>query len=133
MSASLNQLSASELMALLQRGDISNAEIIRATLDRIEAVEPSIRAFITIRDRSDLLMEAEAVDQRRSRGARLGPLGGLPVAVKDNINTTGIRTTCASKILEHYVPTYDATAIRKIKEADGIILGKTNLDEFAMG
>ncbi|MFL6213754.1 MAG: Asp-tRNA(Asn)/Glu-tRNA(Gln) amidotransferase subunit GatA [Blastocatellia bacterium] len=133
MSASLNQLSAGELIARLQRGEISNAEIVRATLDRIEAVEPSIRAFITVRDRSDLLIEAEAVDQRRRRGESVGPLGGLPVAVKDNINTTSIRTTCASKILENYIPTYDATVIRKIKEADGIILGKTNLDEFAMG
>lgn len=129
----LNELSAATLKKLLLTREVSNCEIMAAVLDRIDAADESIGAFLTVRDRNELIQEARKVDERRSRGEFVGALAGLPVAIKDNISTEGIRTTCASKMLNSYVPPYDATVVAKIRKADGIILGKTNLDEFAMG
>ncbi len=95
----------------------------------IERYEETIRAYITLRPLDDVIKEAEGVLRRGS----LGPLAGALVAVKDNINTKGIRTTCGSRMLENYVPPYNATVVERIKAAGGIIIGKTNMDEFAMG
>jgi aspartyl-tRNA(Asn)/glutamyl-tRNA(Gln) amidotransferase subunit A len=129
----LATLPARSLKDLLKRKEISASEVMTSVLGEIERQEDSIRAFITVRDRAELIREAELVDQRRLRGEAVGPLDGLPVAVKDNICTKGVRTTCASRMLSNFIPPYDATVIQRLKAADGILLGKTNLDEFAMG
>ncbi|RUM89745.1 MAG: Asp-tRNA(Asn)/Glu-tRNA(Gln) amidotransferase GatCAB subunit A [Thermodesulfatator sp.] len=115
----------------LRRREISAVEATRYYLERIERLDPKIRAYITV-CAEEALQEAEEADRRLSAGEDL-PLLGIPLAIKDNICTRGIRTTCASKILENFVPPYDATVVERLKAAGAIILGKTNLDEFAMG
>ena len=102
---------------------------IEEVYDIIERHEPTIGAYITLRPKDEVLAEAEEL----LKAGRLGTLSGALVAVKDNISTRGIRTTCGSRILEDYVPPYDATVVKRIKRAGGIIIGKTNMDEFAMG
>lgn len=129
----LAEMTAVELKQRLAAGQTSCVEILRSVFAAIDRHEPTVQAFLHLRDRTALLAEAEAVDQRRTRGDRVGVLAGLPVAIKDNICTRGVPTTCASRMLANFVPPYDATVVRRVREADGIILGKTNLDEFAMG
>ena len=129
----LAEMTATQLKGLLDQKQTSCVEIMKSVLGEIDRRESSVKAFITLRGQEELLRESEAVDQRRLSGDTVGPLAGLPVAIKDNICTQGLRTTCASKMLEKFIPPYDATVVRKIREADGIILGKTNMDEFAMG
>lgn len=129
----LNVLDGTSLKELLEAGDVSNRDVMNACLNRIDEVEQSVGAFLTLRSRGELLCLADSYDTRRSRGEEIGPLSGLPVAVKDNICTKGLRTTCGSRMLETFVPPYDATVIQRINEADGIVVGKTNMDEFAMG
>lgn len=107
-------------------------DVAEGFLRRIGAVDPKVKAFLTVME-DGALAQARRVDEKAARGEPLGPLAGVPVAVKDNMCTTDARTTCASKILENFVPPYDATVVRKLREADAVILGKTNLDEFAMG
>ncbi len=123
---------AAELSRLLQAGEVSSIEVVRSFLDRIKNMEPHLKAFITHTPGLALQTAAE-VDKKRHRGESLHPLAGVPIAVKDNICSEGLLTTCASRILENYVPPYDATVYRKIKEAGMPVLGKTNMDEFAMG
>ena len=107
---------------------ISAAELTRRTLERIERLDPQVGAFISVfADRA--MQQAKAVDE----GRRTGPLAGVPVAIKDNLCTTFGRTTCASKMLEDFQAPYDATVVRRLEEAGAVIVGKTNLDEFAMG
>jgi len=129
----LSDRTACELKTLLANGETSCRDIICSSLDAIERREPDVRAFLSVRERDELLAEAQAVDERRGRGETVGILAGLPVAVKDNICTRGTATTCASKMLEHFVPPYDATVVDRLRAADGIVIGKTNMDEFAMG
>ena len=129
----LAEMTACRLKELLAAHETSCREIMLSVLDEIVRREPDVQAFLFVRDREKLLAEADAVDQRRRAGEVVGPLAGLPVAIKDCICTEDIRTTCASRILEHFVPPYDATVVQRIRQADGIILGKTNMDEFAMG
>jgi aspartyl-tRNA(Asn)/glutamyl-tRNA(Gln) amidotransferase subunit A len=116
----------------VRRGEITAVEVAEATLQRIDAEDPALHAYLT-RAGETLLAQARAVDAKRAKGDALGLLAGVPIALKDALSTRGVRTTAGSKILEHYVPTYDATVVERLLAADALLPGKTNLDEFAMG
>lgn len=111
---------------------VSATQVTERLLSRVEAVDPKVRAFLSV-NRSSVLEQAARIDQKLAQGGKVGMLCGVPVAVKDNICTSDSPTTCGSKILENYLPPYDATVVRRLREEDAVILGKTNLDEFAMG
>lgn len=122
---------AHELGQQLRKREISVIEVTESVLARIEALEPQIQAYITVTP--DHARQMAKAAQARLDSGEWNPLLGIPVAIKDNITTKGIRTTCASKILSNYVPPYDATVVQRLKEAGAVIVGKANLDEFAMG
>lgn len=128
----LHELTAVELRDGFVAGTFSATEIVEAFLERVKALDPKTRAFVTITE--DLARTtAKRLDENRSRGAKLGRMAGVPVAIKDNICVHGVRCTCSSKMLQDFVAPYDATVVRRLREEDAIIIGKTNLDEFAMG
>ncbi|WDZ87332.1 Asp-tRNA(Asn)/Glu-tRNA(Gln) amidotransferase subunit GatA [Micromonospora cathayae] len=125
-------LSAAELAGLVASGETSAVEVTRAHLDRIAAVDDRVHAFLHV-DTDGALAAARDVDARRAAGEQLGPLAGVPVAVKDVLTTKGVPTTVGSKILEGWRPPYDSTIVERLRAAGTVMLGKTNMDEFAMG
>ena len=129
---SLIELTATELLAQLQAGELTAVELAEAFLGQIERTDDELHAFLRV-DRQAVLAAAAEIDRKRREGKPLGRLGGLPVAVKDLLCTRGEPTTCGSRILEDFRPPYDATVIARLKDADAVLIGKTNMDEFAMG
>ncbi len=123
---------AADIAAAIAGGDASAVEVAQAHLDRIAATDGELNAFLHVSGERALAAAAE-IDAARGRGEKLGPLAGVPLALKDIFATRGVPTTCGSKILEGWVPPYDATVVRKLQEAGVVVLGKTNMDEFAMG
>jgi aspartyl-tRNA(Asn)/glutamyl-tRNA(Gln) amidotransferase subunit A len=131
--ADILDLSATELIAALDRREITSRQLVAASLDRIAALDARVHAFLSTRGEA-ALAEADAIDRRRQAGDKIGPLAGLPVAIKDNLCTCdGLPTTCASRMLENFRAPYDAHVVQRLRAADGVIVGKCNLDEFAMG
>ncbi|WP_413103421.1 Asp-tRNA(Asn)/Glu-tRNA(Gln) amidotransferase subunit GatA [Streptomyces sp. Inha503] len=128
----LTRLTAAEIAARIASGEVTAVEVTEAHLARIEAVDEKVHAFLHV-DREGALAQARAVDAKRERGEELGPLAGVPLALKDIFTTKGIPTTVGSKILDGWIPPYDATVTQRLRDADVIVLGKTNMDEFAMG
>jgi len=124
--------SAFEIRDQVEKGAVSAVDVTRAYLDRAETLNPKLACFLSI-DHEGALASAAQVDRARRDGEALGPLAGVPIAVKDNLCTRGVRTTCASKILGEYIPPYDAHVIEALRGSGAVIIGKTNLDEFAMG
>jgi aspartyl-tRNA(Asn)/glutamyl-tRNA(Gln) amidotransferase subunit A len=127
----LYELTITQAQEKLRKREISSLELTRSVLSRIEKVESRIGAFITLTPES-ALEQAQQADSAIARG-HWGPLTGIPLAIKDLISTKGLKTTCASRLLEHYIPPYDATIISRLKSEGVVLLGKTNMDEFAMG
>ena len=128
----LTHLTASQISELLVSRVVSSREVTTAHLDRIAAIDADIHAFLHV-DTEGALATADAIDGARAAGAELGPLAGVPLALKDVLTMKDIPTTCGSRILEGWRPPYDATVTRRLREAGIVILGKTNMDEFAMG
>ena len=116
----------------MQRGDLTSREVTQSYLDRIHQVEGKVQAYISLNE-EEALRQADECDKKRQQGEKVSPLCGIPVAVKDNICVKGGKTTCASKMLADFVSPYSATVWEKLQAAGCVLLGKTNLDEFAMG
>jgi aspartyl-tRNA(Asn)/glutamyl-tRNA(Gln) amidotransferase subunit A len=124
--------SAAEMAAALSAGEITSVELTQAHLDQIAKVDSEVHAFLHV-DREGALSQARDVDEKRKSGEKLSPLSGVPLALKDVLTQKGIPTTCGSKMLEGWRPPYDSTVVTRLKENGIVILGKTNMDEFAMG
>ena len=129
---SLMSLTAVELGRKIQAKEVTVTEAVQAALDSIKAKEAQVNSFVTV-DEEGALKRAEEVQKLIDEGVLKGPLAGVPVAIKDNMCTEGLLTTCSSKILGNFIPTYTAEAVKKLEEAGAVIIGKTNMDEFAMG
>ena len=129
---SLHKLTLHELQGKFAAGDVTAREMVRAYTLRINQVEPKVKAYISL-EKESAMVQADALDEKLKVWRRTKPLTGMPLAIKDNICTEGVPTTCASRILGNFVPPYDATVVAKLRAQDFLLLGKTNLDEFAMG
>lgn len=128
----LEELTCHEIHQLLKSKEVTCVEVTQSVINRIEAVDSKIHAYITT-SFDEAIDQAKEIDKKIVKGEKIHPLAGIPIAIKDNICTKGIKTTCASKILHNFIPPYDAFVIQRLKEAEAIIIGKTNMDEFAMG
>ncbi len=128
----ITKLTLAGLSRLLEKKELSSVDATKAYIERIAEVDPEINSYITV-TAERALEDAKRADERLAAGTDLTPLTGVPISVKDIFCTEGVRTTCASKMLEDFVPPYDATVIKKLRAAGAVILGKTNMDEFAMG
>ncbi len=129
---SLMSMTALELGRTIQAGEASAVEAVREALDRIQKLDRELNCCVTV-DGEAALKKAEQVQKRISSGELAGPLAGVPAVVKDNLCTEGLRTTCGSKILKDFLPPYTAEAVKRMEDAGVIVVGKTNMDEFAMG
>ncbi len=128
----LYKSTAHELHEKLTNKEISSVELTESVYNRIEQVDSLVKAYVTL-DKENAMQQAAKVDKMIAAGEKIAPLAGIPGAIKDNISTKGLRTTCSSKMLENFVPIYDAHVIQKLRADETIIIGKTNMDEFAMG
>jgi len=128
----LYELTARDLTEKIQRGEVSSEEATISVIQRIELIEPTINAYITVMAEK-AIERAKEIDSRRAKGEEIGRLGGVPMAIKDTIIVAGTRTTAGSHILENFIPPYNAHVIDKLTEAGAVFVGKTNTDEFAMG
>jgi aspartyl-tRNA(Asn)/glutamyl-tRNA(Gln) amidotransferase subunit A len=128
----LHELNAKETVESIHNKEVTVEECIQAIFERIHNLEDKVNAFVTLVE-EEALKKAKEIDRKVSQGKKIGKLAGVAIAVKDAICTKGIPTTCSSRMLENFVPPYDAEVIERIKREDGVIIGKTNMDEFAMG
>lgn len=128
----LNELTAHEIGELVKKGEVSSEEVTKSVFERIEKVEKKVGSFVTLM-KEEALKQARWVDEKIKKKEKLPPLAGIPIAIKDNMCIDGVLTTCSSKILENFKSPYDAIVIKKLKENDLVFIGKTNMDEFAMG
>ena len=129
----ITELTAVTLGKKIKAKEITVAEAVSAVLEQIEAVEGGVHAYVTLEEKEKVLKKAEEIQVKIDAGELRGPLAGVPVAIKDNMCTEGVLTTCSSKILANFKPIYTAEAVRNLEKAGAVIIGKTNMDEFAMG
>ena len=128
----IKEMEASAIREGVVSGKFTAKEVVTSLFERIKDIDVKVQSYLTLCEES-ALKQAEIIDEKVKKGEKLGKLAGIPIAIKDNICTDGIKTTCASKMLEDFIPPYDATVIKKLLKEDAIIIGKTNMDEFAMG
>ncbi|HIE14760.1 TPA: Asp-tRNA(Asn)/Glu-tRNA(Gln) amidotransferase subunit GatA, partial [Candidatus Bathyarchaeota archaeon] len=128
----LFELSAKEISEKIRNLELEATDYISSVIQRVKEVESKVHAFVTVLE-EDALERAKEIDRKARRGEKLGSLCGVAVAIKDNICTKGVRTTCSSRMLKNFIPPYNATVIERLLKEDAIIIGKTNMDEFAMG
>ncbi|WP_019851429.1 Asp-tRNA(Asn)/Glu-tRNA(Gln) amidotransferase subunit GatA [Desulfitobacterium sp. PCE1] len=128
----LDTLTVHRLSELLEKKEISSLELTQNYLERIHQIDNDLQAFVTV-TKDEALAQARLMDEKRLRGEELSPLAGIPMTIQDTICTAGVKTTCASKMLNHYIPPADATVVDRLKKAGSVLIGKSNLDEFGMG
>ncbi|PVX25257.1 MAG: Asp-tRNA(Asn)/Glu-tRNA(Gln) amidotransferase GatCAB subunit A, partial [Candidatus Bathyarchaeum sp.] len=128
----LYELTAHQTIQKVRSGEVTAQECVESVFERIHKFEDKVNSFVTLVE-EQAIKKSKEVDQKIAQGKPVGKLAGVAIAVKDAICTKNITTTCSSRMLENFVPPYDAEVVDRIKKADGVIIGKTNMDEFAMG